>query len=122
VDTSGRNRKGGVVEANHLKTMGAALMARVAVALIALLAVSACRPNQDNFRSSMDFAIDRSIKAYTSLPHEVKLRQDGMHDYIFSDQSGCSWAFVVNADQTIVSWHYVSDRKLCVRGLNWGGR
>lgn len=88
--------------------------------LVVLLAVTACRPNQDNFRTIMEFAVGRSIEAYTSLPHEVRDRQDGMREYIFSDQAGCSWAFVVNAEQTIVSWRYVSDRPPCVRSLNWG--
>lgn len=95
--------------------------AKAVAVLAVLLAITACRPNQDNFRSNMEFAVGRSIEAYTSLPHEVQDRQDGMHEYIFSDHAGCSWAFVVNGKQKIVSWHYVSDRALCVRGLNWGG-
>lgn len=70
---------------------------------------------QEIFREGRDLQVGRSIATWEKLPHSKRQLADGKSEYEFTEKSGCTWAFTVNAQGTIESWRYISDPSLCTQ-------
>ena len=67
------------------------------------------------FKDSVDRYIGHPISVWESaeIPREAKPIAGGGAEHVFTQDNGCSWAFVTDSNDTIVSWHYLSDPSLC---------
>lgn len=66
-----------------------------------------------------DLNIGTKIDNWLDMPHEI-IKTNGLTHYTFKEKSGCSWAFIVDQNNTILAWQYISDPSLCKQTTKLG--
>jgi hypothetical protein len=74
------------------------------------------------FRESCDFAVGYPIEGWTNQPHVVLEIPggSGARVYTFTRPNGCSWEFVTDSNNVVISWRYLSDPSLCSENFRLG--
>lgn len=89
-------------------------------AIILAIVLSGCSGSREIFEYSVNAHVGHPIKDFEKFVHKKVTLENGKTEYIFLNESGCSYAYLVNSDGVVESWRYVSDPALCKRGVNWG--
>lgn len=97
----------------------------ILIIIVLAIASTGCHSRNENggqvlFEDGLNLQIGHPIKDMEKFPHEKKPLEDGATEYVFSEENGCSYAFIVNSEGIIESWRYVSDPSLCKRSFSFG--
>ena len=86
---------------------------QVAFASVLLIGCDLKDHSEDLWKQTRDLGIGNSIEPWTRYPHSIIQLEGGFTEYVFGEQGGCQWAYIVDPEKTIVSWKYLSDPPLC---------